>query len=416
MRAISKIDSDLRIYQNKKVILWGAGRLGRKFIQLFKYFSVEISSFCDADPEKRGSTYCGYPVISPEDLDLDIEKDKVLVQMAIENPKDENENIERLKKYGITDYIGMKEGYEVLHQMKKIALMQQNKVIHTQQQQVEQAYIVALRQHLQFDFLLDAINQEDYLDCVLLCSMQKTGTSTLDIELPKLGVPIYRYHEAKQFNHSMIQASGKKVKYITGVREPISRELSYVFQVISGMSSNYVGWDRDFCELEQPLFLDGGNAQVFFDTFQKSTRRECSLVDESGEIVKEMSKSERFFHDYCETIVDVYKHPFDQEKGYTIIKEGNVEVFFYQLEKLNDLLPELSAFLGVAISGFGREDANIAADKWVAESYKESKKTLRFSQEYFDNCFAEPWVSHCYSAEDIERFKNKWQGNIHPEG
>lgn len=103
-------------------------------------------------------------------------------------------------------------------------------------------------------------------------------------------------------------------------------------------------------------------------------------------------------------------YPFDKEKGYTIIKEGNIEVFVYQLEKLNDVFLELSDWVGVPFEKM--VNANKAEDKWVGESYKQACKEIEITQEYFDRCYNEPYVKHFYSDEDIEKFKERWRSHI----
>ena len=35
--------------------------------------------------------------------------------------------------------------------------------------------------------------------------------------------------------------------------------------------------------------------------------------------------------------IDVFAYPFDAEKGYTLIKEGNIELLLMKMEKLSEL-------------------------------------------------------------------------------
>lgn len=77
---------------------------------------------------------------------------------------------------------------------------------------------------------------------------------------------------------------------------------------------------------------------------------------------------------------------------------------------MNDIAKEISEFVGGDFVKW--EMANVAADKWVADSYKQAQKEIKFSQEYFDKCFDEPYVKHFYSDEDIEKFKTRWRTHI----
>ncbi len=47
-------------------------------------------------------------------------------------------------------------------------------------------------------------------------------------------------------------------------------------------------------------------------------------------------------------------------------------------------------------------------------SGKKGQQELKFSQEFFDACYNDPYVQHCYSTADIEKFKDRWRKNIDP--
>lgn len=56
-------------YPSKKLIIYGAGRWGKYLFDLLQMFShINVYCFCDKDPQKQESTYCGLPVISPDKL------------------------------------------------------------------------------------------------------------------------------------------------------------------------------------------------------------------------------------------------------------------------------------------------------------------------------------------------------------
>lgn len=55
---------------------------------------------------------------------------------------------------------------------------------------------------------------------------------------------------------------------------------------------------------------------------------------------------------------------------------------------------------------------NVGDDKWYSQLYKETKETIKFSQEYFDWSFNSSYLRHFYSDEDIEKFKMKWRGHV----
>ncbi len=211
----------------------------------------------------------------------------------------------------------------------------------------------------------------------------------------------------------------KKIKIITAVREPISQNISGLFQRIGtggdSLSKQFVldnftpeknKIDNFYSEYKEIFIKNNSNVQTLFDTmlnntvYQENTSYNFSII-------------QKFIPLFCENILDLLSHPFDQEKGYAIMKEGNIEVFVYQLEKLNSIVPELSAWVGVPFDKL--EKSNVGEDKWIGDSYKQAQKHLKITQEYFDKCYNEPYVKHFYSPEDIEKFKERWRPHIREE-
>lgn len=206
-------------------------------------------------------------------------------------------------------------------------------------------------------------------------------------------------------------------KIITAVREPISQNLSMMYQDFS-TGSSYKDWifgEVDYnaqiqhskisiLQRLETLFLEhGDDAQLMFEAF----------IDRYvySDIRSDYCRSiQQFIPEFSKYLVDILAYPFDKEKGYALIKEGNIEVFVYQLEKLNQLVTELSDFVGVPFDTLVR--GNDASDKWIASSYKQAQKEIQITEEYFEKCFDEPYVKHCYSKVDIEKFKERWRLHI----
>lgn len=62
---------------NKKIVIFGSGQGGLKmFAKLSKEY--EVIAFCDNSSEKEGLSFCGLPIISPEQL-LNTPFDKVFI-------------------------------------------------------------------------------------------------------------------------------------------------------------------------------------------------------------------------------------------------------------------------------------------------------------------------------------------------
>lgn len=117
-----------------------------------------------------------------------------------------------------------------------------------------------------------------------------------------------------------------------------------------------------------------------------------------------------FFDAFNQNIFNLYEHSFDKEKGYSIMKKGNVEVFVYQLEKLNTIAKEMSDWIDqTPFENWTIK--NDASSKWISEYYKQVKKEVKIPNRLFDICYDAPWVKHFYSESDIEKFKYSWRKN-----
>lgn len=105
--------------------------------------------------------------------------------------------------------------------------------------------------------------------------------------------------------------------------------------------------------------------------------------------------------------VDVFKYYFDYKAGYSIIKQGNIEIFLYKLEKLKDIQKEIGEFAGV--SDFKLDSDNIGSNKITRNLDKQLKHEVRIPDEclnyyYKDNIK----YSHFYSDDETKEFIKKW--------
>lgn len=234
-----------------------------------------------------------------------------------------------------------------------------------------------------------------YDQVLLICTVGKTGDNTFISTFEGQNIEFYNvWHMPELFEKSVFLNLNQKVKIITGVREPIGQNLSYMYQYLSAFKYWFI------TQYKEILFQGKGDAQMLFDQWSK----------DRFNIIESYSECTNFIKRFEENVIDIMKEPFDKEKGYTVIKEDNIEVFVYTLEKLNDNISALSEFVGGDFTEF--VIGNEAESKWTAGSYKQAQKELKLSQEYFDSCYNEPYVKHFYSDEDIEKFKNKWKNNI----
>ena len=95
MLTFSKIDEELSVYQNNKVVIYGAGIDGKRVKSELEQLGIKVDYFCDNDPEKRGKDELGIKVINHSEL-LGLASENMIVQVATR--KFEAEIIQLLKK------------------------------------------------------------------------------------------------------------------------------------------------------------------------------------------------------------------------------------------------------------------------------------------------------------------------------
>ncbi|MFI3326637.1 MAG: putative capsular polysaccharide synthesis family protein [Clostridia bacterium] len=261
---------------------------------------------------------------------------------------------------------------------------------------------------------------------IFICSPTKTGDFTLintfdivnsrDVNQYKIN-HLNVWHVSKKININFIKKTNYKIKILVGLRDPISQNLSDFYQKISetGVDETWISGEimeksnikkREIFEKYRILLSEKNiNIQILWNLYVLRYVYSLKTID------ARLQRSIQFFvHKFQENILDITKYPFNKEEGYTIIKEENIEIFVYQLEKLNNLVPELSKWVDVPFTELVR--GNETSDKWIADSYRQAQKEIEITQEYFDKCYNEPYVQHCYSQEDIEKFKERWRMHI----
>ncbi len=386
------------IYQNYQVILWGCGEFGRTSVNVAKKIGVDIFACVDSKPEKWGTNFFDVPVISPEGLEQLVEKGQhnTLIELAL-NEKNRKEVLTLLDEHNAFDPVSVTgqnylSFFYFLDYFSKCNPKFSKKVeVITNQYQYFLSYGNPPT--------LNIYSPEIY-DYFIPIQIGKTGDMTITNTFNKNAQVRLTHCHSPSLLHKEFIKNGR-VKITTAVREPVSRALSGLYQVIS--TGELLVYNQKVTFNDFAHFLEHENPQFLFDmSFGHGYK--------NSEKQKRLTPYQNFFTQFKENIVNVLDYPFDQEKGYTIIREGNYDIFFYQLEKLNDLVPELSQWMGVPFDKL--EKSNEASGKWIAESYAKAKKEITFSQEYFDACYNDPYVQHCYSPEDIAKFKRKWESHI----
>lgn len=404
-----KIIENIDILFKTKVILYGAGYHGKKTSALLKKAGIPLTCFCDGDSGKWGQSIDGKEIISPQMLkELDVTSeltimitvlhDSLVLQIinAIENLNLRTANL--LTPLGLDillaqniDSYRISESYRVF--ISHIAKL--NNVFASYfEKQVIVSEIIAHEDDIDADVLVyqpGKVGSRTVFDSLLAIGAKAMHTHNLadlefyDSETAVINEYLSMYRDAVK--------SHENIKLITLVREPIERDFSTIFQGIFMYKINAImRQGESFVDACSKWLKKGalhGNKFTFarhqFDWF------DCELKTVFG--------------------IDIFAHPFDREKGYSIIKQGNVEVLVMKLEKLNSLETVIGEFVGAP--NFKLANANEGRKKSYKYIYDNVRQVIKIPKEvvsaYYDN---NPRMDHFYTSEEKAAFLKKWENNI----
>lgn len=406
----SVIDDKLTIYQDKKVILWGAGGSARYVYEFLKSKNVNIVAFCDNDSQKWGGVLCNLEIISPEKFQkMYSNLEDVLIQVATQY---EDEIIPQLKEMGVTNFVSYGEAF-----LRFTRLDQYNFFKRFPEKYpyfLENVYSKKDQAYYQIWNSLFSSHAASQDVCVLLCMPPKTGDMTMLYTLHEACIHgTNLWHTTRNLTPEIMSViKNKKIKLITAVRDPIAQNISWIYH---SASESY--WDR------WEYWHEGGDAWKLLEMAirEEVARKNNNPIDKgyiSGSkrgIDARTTLIQHYFEiEYQKGLgVNLFNYEFDKEKGYGIVKWENFEIFIYQLEKLNFIYKDLLQFLEC---GFTENvkliNGNVAEDKWYKKYYQDALKEIKFPKKYFDWSYASPYVKHFYSQKDIEIFKDRWKNHV----
>ena len=166
----------------------------------------------------------------------------------------------------------------------------------------------------------------------------------------------------------------KEVTIITGVRDPFSRAISAFFE-----QSHYLGIDPKAMSYEE-----------MYEAFEKHYDLEGGLLWFDNEIGK-------VFH------IDIFKAPFNRDKGYQIVKQGKFKIFIYRIDYLDKLEEELKEF--IANKHFKIASAN---ETVASNNYIELKNNKKYSNNEFKSIEGSKYMKHFYTDKEVAELKDKW--------
>ena len=180
----------------------------------------------------------------------------------------------------------------------------------------------------------------------------------------------------------------RKMKIITVVREPISRNMSSYFQDIH-IPLMHIAANHSMVNPKNT------NISKLISEYFRNFNQNFGINWFDNELKKYFG-------------VDAYKYEFNKEKGYDIIKKGNIEVLIIKYEKLGEVGEKcIGDFIGN--SEFRIVNRNTSQEKWYSPVYENFKKEIKFDDIYLDDMLNNKYVKHFYTEEEILGFYNKYR-------
>lgn len=397
---LSRIDDELTVYKNHTVVIWGVGSAGIKVYNMLSSFGIKAAFFCDNNSELWSQNIQGLDVISPEELRIQY-CDDYLIQIGSSYEKEIEKHLFNM---GITNYITYSEAKFRLTNLHKYKFFQKYP-------ELREIYLDAVHKEAfgyvqmpPWERVVPFLNDEEK-EIIFVLQPMKTGNHTVKRTADANRIDIVASSHTWYWYHKELRKLVEKrpIKIITATREPISQNLSLLYHNMDWF------WDRDV------YWKNGGDPSALLEILVKEEEtRRTGVYAAHWDPFHIMQLVQHYFeYEFKQNLnIDIYNYPFNKDEGYDIIKCENMEIFIYQLEKLNSIYKNLLDFLNIKNKETNLVTYFRAEERWDAKYYKETVKNIQISQEYFDTCYNSPYVKHFYSDTDIEKFKEKWRKHI----
>ncbi len=399
----SVIDDKLTCYDGG-VVLFGCGSTGAYAKRVLDRFEKNVICFVDNDQEQWGTYRLGIPVRTLKEMLSILEEDENIVIQITSECSDDIEK--QLLDMGVSDkrIISYGEFEQRMLDLSRYLYLQKDGV--TIDDSVFTAELDSYNSYRK-GHTAKAIMRHNLCglsENILINSAAKTGNTTLISSLERAGISCYQGRQG-YFTKiwDFLPLKGEKIKMILGVREPFSQLLSMIFH----MQSNF--WDQT------AYWEKGGDVQKIFDDVIDQEIRNNKVIpyyDREKNAAHQTRFVEKHFAEAVENIfhIDVYDYLFDCERGYSIIRHENVELFIFQLEQLSQLDKVLGEFLN--IEDFVLYSDNIGDLQWYKKYYREARKNIKIDRELLNEVYSDKYMSHFYSEKQIAGFRGKWEKNL----
>lgn len=415
------ICDDFSYIKNSNIVIYGTGVWGKKVYHILKKSGAEIISVCNTEANSNNVFY-GHRILSIAEIKEKHDEPDVLIIIA--STVYFKEMVEICEQQGFASakvctlyafYLSLFMHYEDETMPEGLHIEIKNNLIASEKRIEYWTKIYA------FEMMLKAVEEGS----VLIYQPGKVGSQSVwntisgeSIQFHSLVIPYgCREFPKEQLDYYLCQMRSKTIKIIAGVREPISRDLAAMFQnseldlwPFCSANSNIFWWYGDYLR-------DSKKKLDYKEIARRSPGWKGSLEEtflRLSESIMENGLDEfTWFRYEIESVfnIDIFKEPFDREKGYGIIKKGNVEILIYKLEKLTALESVIGRFIGMET--YRLEKKNLSENKMYYYAYKELKEKVKISGKYFQYYYGgNTAFRHFYTDKEISEYRITWGAHV----
>lgn len=415
-----KIVWDLEICKNinllkyaSNIMLYGAGWKGKDVFCRLKRAGIYTSFFVDMDMGKWSGYIENVKIISPFEIKYtEFDHGECIYMIACINHPEEVLDLLKcmqLSNVRILTYWGIRMALYVNRKHLYDRCTEEMALLNMEKERRKNRFL-----DVGYSFIYSVLSSLE--SAVWIIQPGKTASTTLGRRLERGAIPYIAIHKLEYpqnlmgnkykniWEESIERRKKEPLKIIIAVREPITRDYSAFWQAFSEgneMAMEMPILDKDF----QKTYDEYLNMLLKGNRYMKD-RLGASIIFCWGDEFEWFDEQIKKYLD-----IDVFKHPFDREKGYTIIRSGNIELLLYKVEKMENISNEIGLFLGT--TKLPEINDNVAEKKWYGLAYKQFRKEVKIPKKYVDHYYCgNDKMDYFYTTEEKKRFLNEWKENI----
>jgi hypothetical protein len=253
---------------------------------------------------------------------------------------------------------------------------------------------------------------------ILVYQMGKVGSSSIVRSLNALTIdqPVYQVHFLNTRN---INRAQEKLRSIYGRRHSVNRWALYESRFVvkhlirdSGRALKVISLVRDPVARNLSSFFQ--NINIFIpdcETLYKSGRIGVQEITEQYfETFHEHDLPLTWFDEEMKNVfgIDIYStEPVSSAERVYMCRNAEVEVLVMRMEDINDVA-ENAVRRFLQLDEFQLEQANVGSKKTYAQVYADFRKQVKLPESYLSKMYDSKFARHFYSSEEIESFRRRW--------